>query len=149
MQNNSNNANVSNRRNIHLTDCENSTARLANSRTTSLINCEARESENNQSNHVGNLETDNADHVVPDLRDDNFKDYDKVDWSQFDKHVDTAILMHCLNSGCDCCKEIDSMNESNDQQTNNEFTSKTIHEINQQKLNFSEEEELITSCMSK
>ena len=101
LQNNNSNANVSNRRNIRLTENKSNITRLTNSRTTSLMNHEVRESQSNQLNCIENLENDNANHVIPDSRDSNFKDCNRVDWSQFDKHIDTAVLMHYLNSGHD------------------------------------------------
>ena len=80
-----------------------------------IMNHESRTSQSNQLNHIENLGKDNASHVIPDLQDSNFKDCNRVNWSQFDKHVDTAVLMHYLNSGHDYYEEIDSLNETNDQ----------------------------------
>ena len=94
-----------------------------------MINYEARESQSNQLNCIENLENDNTNHVIPDLQDSNFKDHNRVDWSHFDKHIDTAILMHYLNSGHDCYKEINLRNETNDKQTNNELVKQLTNEI--------------------
>ena len=44
--------------------------------------------------------------------------------------------MHFLNSGHDYHKEIDLLNETNDEQTNNELMKQLINEIYRQKSTF-------------
>ena len=70
------------------------------------------------------------------MQDINFKDFNRVDWSQFDKHIDSTVLMHYLDSRHDCWKDINLPNETNDELTNDELAKQLTNETNQQKLTF-------------